>query len=141
MKTSDDFAEILGQIIDSDPTFQSSATGKNSLKATYSAGWESALDPFGLSEIIGKTAVFTKAKKKYISTYVRAAHVFNTEQKQALEQLQTWVPDLKNNFSKAELRSQYRKALLKTHPDQGGSSENFWAAKKSYELLKSLVTN
>ncbi len=141
MKTSDDFASILEQIIDSGPAFSAPSKGSNSVKTSYSAGWESALDPFGLSELIGKTSVFPKAKKKYVSTFVRPAHAFNAEQKQAFEQLQSWATDLKSNFSKAELRSQYRKAVLKTHPDQGGSSENFWAAKKSYELLKSLVTN
>ena len=141
MKTSDDFAEILGQIIDSEAAFAPRSTSLNTLKISYSAGWESALDPFGLSEIIGKTAVFPKAKKKYVSTFVRPPHAFNAEQKQAFEELRQWAPELKTNFSKAELRSQYRKSLLKTHPDHGGSSENFWSVKKSYELLKSLVTN
>ena len=139
MKTTERFAEILDQMMESNHESVEENFHSSDSKNRFSAGWETSLDPFGLSEIIGKTSVFKRPVPKYVSTFVRPAHLFNVEQKQAFEELSKWAPDLKNNFNWKELRSHYRKALLKTHPDQGGSSENFWAAKKSYDLLKLLV--
>ena len=52
--------------------------------------------------------------------------------KSALELL-GFLPD--STPTKAELKKAYRKAALEAHPDKGGSSEEFDALTKAYELL------
>ena len=105
--------------------------------------WESSLDPHGLSLIIGKIAVFKTGHKKYFAVKKDAiqakSHLFTPGQKLAFENLAKWSPSLMDNFNRLDLKSSYRAALLKTHPDQGGSSETFIEVKKSYEILRSLV--
>ncbi len=141
MKSALNFAEILSQISDSDDSDLSSFSNFKKSETDFSSGWESSLEPFGLSDLLAKTAVYKKSTARYKNTFVRPSHPLNAEQKQAFETLSQWAPQLKNNFTAVELRSSYRAALLKTHPDHGGTSEIFWAAKKSYEMLRSFVTS
>ena len=139
MKTERNFFEILEEI--SDITSESTHTDD------MSAGWESALEPMGLSQIIGTIPIYKTGYKKYTSVkkvsgpikQVRAPHAMNTEQQLAFENLSIWAQALTNDFNRIELKSCYRSALLKTHPDQGGCSESFLLIKKSYEILKSLA--
>ncbi len=108
----------------------------------FSAGWKSSLDPQGLAQIIGFTPVFKTGYKKYVNPIrPRIPHVMTSEQTLAFENLSIWSPQLSNAFNRFELKSSYRQALLKTHPDQGGSAESFLQVKKSYEILSSLVTS
>lgn len=139
MKSSNDFAGILSQLLDSGMKPLSIERSYPRGGFTYNAGWESSLEPFALAELLGKTSIFKTSAKKYKPSFVRPSHDFNAEQKQAFAALIRWAPALKDNFTKTELRSGYRQALLKTHPDQGGLNENFWAVKKSYEILRSFV--
>ncbi len=132
MKTELTFFEILKEISDSDR--------QTPVLASASAGWESALDPWGLSQIIGTIPVYKTGYKKYTSVPIpRKPHLMNPQQQLAFENLSLWAPALTNAFTRIELKSCYRAALLKTHPDQGGNSESFLAVKKSYEILKSFV--
>jgi hypothetical protein len=140
MKSTTAFSDILELFDDEtvvDVTSSSTTTSIN-------AGWETVLDPAHLAQLMGHTSVFTtQAKaspyKKFKTTYQRPAHIMTDEQSNAFTTLSQWAPALRNNFSLKDLKSNYRLALLKTHPDQGGSSENFWSVKKSYEVLCSLV--
>lgn len=132
MNTERNFFEILEEISDS-------ALQTPVVPAT-SAGWESALDPRGLSQMIGTVPIYKTGYKKYKSVpRPRKPHAMNPQQQLAFENLSLWAPPLTNDFNRIELKSCYRAALLKTHPDQGGNSESFLAVKKSYEILKSLV--
>ncbi len=58
---------------------------------------------------------------------------------QAFHVLVVHARALRDNFNLPELKSAYRTAVLKTHPDQGGSSETFQDVKKSYQILLGLV--
>lgn len=141
MKTDSNFAEILEEMSENQGVNSGTVNAAKSSSFNFSAGWESSLEPYGLSDLIGKTSIFKAQVRKYKSTFKRPTHLFNDEQKQAFEHLCAWAPKLQDNFSAIELRTNYRTALLKTHPDHGGTSEIFWATRKSYELLKSLVTS
>ena len=141
MKSESNFAEILEDLVAEQAAEFTGFQKQDTRNFAYSAGWESALEPFGLSDLIGRTTVFKTISPKYKSNFKRPTYLFNDEQKQAFELIQDWAPGLKDNFTAIELRSNYRLALLKTHPDQGGNSDIFWAVRKSYELLKSLVTS
>lgn len=108
----------------------------------FSAGWKSSLDPQGLAQIIGFTPVFKTGYKKYVNpARPRIPHIMTAEQTAAFENLSIWSESLTSSFNRFELKSSYRQALLKTHPDQGGSAESFLQVKKSYEILSSLVTS
>ena len=132
MKTERNFYEILEEISDS--------ALQTPLSPSTSAGWESALDPWGLSQIIGTIPVYKTGYKKYKSVpQPRKPHSMNIQQILAFENLSLWAPTLTNVFNSNELKSCYRTALLKTHPDQGGNAESFLSVKKSYEILRSLV--
>ncbi len=132
MKTERNFFEILEEISDSALQIP--------ISPSASAGWESALDPWGLSQIIGTIPVYKTGYKKYKSVPLpRKPHLMTPEQQLAFENLSLWAPVLTNDFNRIELKSCYRAALLKTHPDQGGNAESFLAVKKSYEILKSFV--
>ncbi len=141
MKSESNFAETLEEITKNQSVNSDAMNAAKASSFNFSAGWESQLDPFGMSDLIGRTAVFKSQVSKYKSTFKRPVHLFNDEQKQAFEYLCKWSPKLQDNFSVIELRTNYRMALLKTHPDHGGTSEIFWATRKSYALLKSLVTS
>lgn len=139
MKTERNFFEILEEISDT--------SAKNLCSEYISAGWESALEPLSLSQIIGTIPIYKTGYKKYSSVkkvisptkQMRKPHDMNADQHLAFENLSMWAPTLTNDFNRIELKSCYRAALLKTHPDQGGCSESFLLIKKSYEILKSLV--
>jgi hypothetical protein len=140
MKTAAAFSDILELFDDT----TDSVTPTSSASTSINAGWETVLDPAHLAQLMGHTSVFTThAKsspyKKFKTVYQRPTHTMTEEQNFAFTTLSQWAPNLKNNFGLKDLKSNYRLALLKTHPDQGGSSENFWAVKKSYEVLCSLV--
>lgn len=158
MKTTVDFAQILEFFEDENTAVDISATPSYSATTSINAGWETVLDPAGLAYLMGQTSVYTPKASNPYSKYrrtivrsaemrstetptpeVRPAHTLTDEQALAFADINQWVQHLPNNFNYKELKSSYRIALLKTHPDQGGSSENFWSVKKSYEVLCSLV--
>lgn len=145
MRTDFAFAEILESI--SNETYANqSFQGTDFMDSALShqapmAEWETILEPAGMSYLIGRTSVYkTTSVSKYKSNFQRPAFQFSNEQLEAFNILTSWAAELKNNFTLKQLKSAYRQALLKTHPDQGGNSENFWDVKKSYEVLLTLVT-
>lgn len=110
---------------------------------SLSSGWESLIEPAGLSQLIGSLA-----PKYYSHTHIyryprapRTAHNFNTEEHSAFQALNGYLSTpLHPGFYTQELKSAYRQALLKTHPDQGGTAESFQQVRKSYEILVRFVT-
>lgn len=134
MLTERSFSEILSDLQEPAPVF--------------SSGWESHLDPFGMAQLIAEVNIAPLSKgsihKKYPKppapkAVPRKSHLLNEEQFQALQVLCGLSPLLRNNFNLHELKSAYRAAVLKTHPDQGGNSETFQDVKKSYQILLGLV--
>ena len=113
----------------------------------YNAGWESLLEPAWMSQLLSlnsrysaKTTLHRSYPRRPIPTANRPDHILTPAQKAAYDYfLQFSVGLLRLNFNLSELKSAYRKALLHTHPDQGGSAENFQITKKSYEILIELV--
>lgn len=124
---------------------------------SFEAGWESTLDAHGFAQIMAQTqtynvrsaslprgyAVHRKARPTTPATpSLRPAHSFDTAQAEAFNRLQEWCSGaLSASFTARQLKSAYRAAMLKTHPDQGGSSESFHEAKKCYHILFALVKN
>lgn len=110
----------------------------------YTAGWESTLDPAGLSQLIGVLTPIKRTHSSSIYRYprtLRASHQLNAEEKMAYDLLNSYQStSLHPGFYGKELKSAYRQALLKTHPDQGGTAETFQQVKKSYEILVRFVT-
>lgn len=143
MKTSYGFAEILEFFEDENLVKNSSFKTEAAPTSSFNAGWETVLDPANLAYLMGHTSIYTSVSstpyKKFKTIIIRPAHILNEEQAAAFADLSQWAPELNNNFNFKQLKTCYRIALLKTHPDQGGSSENFWSVKKSYEVLCSLV--
>lgn len=143
------FSEVFEAITeDSNEELQSSMS--------FEAGWESALDAHGFAQIMAQTqtynvrstslprgyARFQKQRPTTPPPIVRRDHSFDTAQTEAFSRLQEWSSGrLTANFNSRELKSAYRAAMLKTHPDQGGSSESFHEAKKCYHILCALVKN
>ena len=134
MRTERSFSEILAELKEPAPDF--------------SSGWESHLDPFGMAQLIAEVRIAPQYKvsvhKKYPKpptpkAVIRKSHVFTDEQSRALQVLMIYTQTLRDNFNLHELKSAYRGAVLKTHPDQGGNSETFQEVKKSYQILLGLV--
>ncbi len=112
----------------------------------FTAGWESVLDPQGLSELLTSVPVYhVRVQSKYPvkprpKVVIRApAHVFTEMQSQCYQLLKSYGGSLEDNFNQTELKSAYRKAVLRTHPDLGGTGETFQQVRKSYQILISLV--
>ena len=113
----------------------------------YNAGWESLLEPAWMSQLLSlnsrysvKPSPHRSYPRRPMPTAHRPDHALTPDQKAAYDYfLQFSRGILRLNFNLSELKSAYRKALLHTHPDQGGSAENFQTTKKSYEILTELV--
>lgn len=128
------FSEIFREFYDANPT------------ENFNAGWESSLEPAWIAQLI---ASLPPIKSIYRPLYIyqknkttqRQPHFYSEIQMQAFQSLnQFLVSPLQLGFYSSELKSAYRQALLKTHPDQGGSAETFQQVRKCYEILKPLVT-
>ncbi len=147
MLTERSFSEILEDLSDN------SSIEKSNFDC--SAHWESSLEPAyvsELSQLIGELKVqISPSLRNAFSLYnrgphkkatrTRKPHLLNDEQKAAFKTLAFYQEQLFSEaFSVAELKSAYRQALLKTHPDQGGTAESFQGVRKSYEILQAFVT-
>ncbi len=120
---------------------------------SFEAGWESTLDAHGFAQIIAQTQTYNIRSNALPRGYARyqrpkpapaaqPEHAMNDEQMQAFTRLhELSAGRLTASFSARQLKSAYRAAMLKTHPDQGGSSESFHEAKKCYHILFALVKN
>jgi hypothetical protein len=69
---------------------------------------------------------------------MRPAHILTAIQRQAFDFLKRYSNELPENFGGNDLRKAYRKALLLSHPDQGGSNQAFWEVQQAYQTLKSI---
>ena len=127
------FSDILHEISNSHPT-------ENTIP-----NWESSLDQAWMSQLMAELGAKPfRSHSVYIyktKARPRSSHLLSEIQKHAftfLNQFQSQPLHL--GFLKQELKSAYRAALLKTHPDQGGTAETFQQVKKSYEILLVFVT-
>ncbi|MGZ3690176.1 MAG: J domain-containing protein [Pseudobdellovibrio sp.] len=137
MLNSGSFSEILNERLEG----PSSSTN-------YTAGWESTLDALGMAQILAQTNTYIPQFKSLRQAYglpkpqpvvERPAHLFSATQQAAYDYLKAFVPQFACNFDQKQLKSSYRLAVLKTHPDKGGTSESFQEVKKSYQILEALV--
>ena len=69
----------------------------------------------------------------------RPDHVLNESQMSAFARLKALAVHLDMNFTRAELKGAFRKAALKTHPDQGGSAQAFRQVQEDFCTLQSLI--
>lgn len=91
---------------------------------------------------LGRTEVFHAPKlvRGYkLKKPARKPHLLTEIQKSAYDILRVYSPHLTEYFNWAELKSCYRYALMRAHPDHGGTSESFQDVRNSYATLKSLV--
>lgn len=68
----------------------------------------------------------------------RPAHKLTAEQMQSFHFFKCHHSELADNFSKADLKSAFRKLALKLHPDQGGKADQFLSLKLAFENLSSV---
>ena len=113
--------------------------------------WESSLEPAWMAQLMAEVKLTTRGTPQYSKYRLakpgsaqfsqRVPHVMDSLQLAAFEVFNQYLlQPLDRCFFKQELKSAYRKALLKTHPDQGGTAETFQQVKKSYEILVVFVT-
>lgn len=69
----------------------------------------------------------------------RPAHALSPSQKQSFEFLKTYIHDLSEGFTGAELKKAFRQTAMILHPDQGGSPEQFMELKAHYETLQEVL--
>lgn len=128
------FSEIFEEIHQ-----QSQAPEDN---CSLNAGWETSLDPAGLSQLIVELApvYFSRTHIYRYPKAPRPSRQFSTDEQNAFESLNAYLDiPLVSGFYAAELKSAYRQAVLKSHPDQGGTTESFQLVRKSYEILVRFV--
>jgi hypothetical protein len=132
------FSEVLHEI-HSEESISSTVSESAQM---INAGWESLQEPSHLAFLMGQLSMHTPTPPLTHKAYPprkRPSHLFNIEQQSAFITLAKQAPALVDNFNLRELRSAYRFAVLKTHPDQGGTAESFQAVKKSYHILWAFV--
>lgn len=139
MQNSTSFAAILQKITTEKEVF----SNENSNSQFIYVNEESIR---GFSQILGTTPTY---RFNFKSTYPQgpqktktsAAHEMSDTQKASFNFFILLGLRLTASFNAKEIKSIYRQALLKTHPDHGGSSEKFQDTRKHYEILYALVTN
>lgn len=112
--------------------------------------WESLLEPAWITQVMAELGPLQNTTQTIYrhrqypqqtrTRPLRIAHMMTEAQQLAFDLLQKYqINSLSSAFNKQELKSAYRLAVLKTHPDQGGNAETFHQVKKSYEILVSLA--
>lgn len=133
------FLEILSEVHSGNQT----STTENTATQKINAGWETLIEPSNLAFLMGRISPVRHVVKASRTAYPRKprpSHILGEVETFAFENLRSNSPLLNDNFNLHELRSAYRRAVLKTHPDQGGTAESFQAVKKSYQILLAFVT-
>lgn len=114
---------------------------QSSTQTNYSSVMDSA--PSHLAYLMGQIdrKEFQTNRGQYPRSQVRPqrkAHNFTAAQKQAFEYLKCWVHGLCDGFTESELRKAFRQTALRTHPDHGGTAQQFMELKECYETLQSI---
>ncbi|MBX3019613.1 MAG: J domain-containing protein [Bdellovibrionaceae bacterium] len=104
---------------------------------------ETELFPSGMAWLMGQVQSARPSANRARSAYgvkpkVRPAHRFDATQTDSFNFVKNAFPELENNFSPRELKTAYRKAAMKLHPDQGGTSEQFRDLHRHFENLRRL---
>jgi len=139
MLNTETFSEILETLLEEKPS--------ENVLSRSTGHYESVQDAHGFTSILVNTPRYQSPRKPqgtrayHIKVRTRTAHPFTQEQAQAFETLKKWNQFFTSSFSRPELKRAYRQAVLKAHPDQGGSSESFQEVRKSYQILEALVKN
>ena len=111
--------------------------------------WNGESDYVFLGYLLGQTPQSPRTHSYQKSPYVRfhkpppprPAHKMTPDQLESWTYLKSFDSQLGNNFSNQDLKRAYRMALLRTHPDQGGSNDKFWKVQEAYTALKTLPTD
>lgn len=130
------FAEILEFFID-----ENSPTSLGSNPFINSHSTESLI--YGFSQILGTTPTYSfQQSRGYPRRPIpsKPAHLFTDQQLDSYNYFLNLGHALNKWFNLRDLKSIYRKELLKSHPDHGGSSEKFQEVRKHYQILLALVT-
>jgi len=142
MLNTETFSEVLEAMLEQ-------STSENALSSSQ-GHYEGVQDAFAFTTILVNTPRYQSPRKpqgthayhiKIKTPTPRKAHSFTPEQAQAFENLKKWNQLFTESFTRQELKRAFRIAVLKAHPDQGGSSESFQEVKKSYQILEGLVKN
>jgi hypothetical protein len=133
--------ELISEMQDSG--FQSAAHSVSSptVETSYAhMGWLLGQIPISKSTDTLKGSLKSFEKTPYIrckkAPPIRPAHILTVIQRQAFDFLKRYSNELAENFGGNDLRKAYRKALLLSHPDQGGSNQAFWEVQQAYQTLK-----
>ena len=149
MNSSFEFAEILDQHLrktSEKVDFQREHEFSRSQNSNFLFGEDYA----HLGFLLGQTA---KAKPTRVAKYPesalkkgqtplkqamepRPAHRLSDPQIQAYLLMCEWSPGLSPGFTQLELKKAYRIAVLKTHPDRGGSAQKFQAMVQAHQDLQ-----
>lgn len=126
---------------------QSFSEGKTSSESSPSPHFLSENDMIGFSWLLGDTHISpptptTRAQKVYgVAPRPRPPHKMNQDQRKAFDLLRNLSPSLNENFTHSELKTAWRAAALRTHPDKGGTNESFRQSQFAYKTLEKLLTN
>jgi len=85
------------------------------------------------------TRGYPQAKKQPSPPAPRPPHKLDDRAAQALATLQSFGCDLGGNFNSQELKRAYRHAMLRCHPDRGGSAEQFQSARQAAKILEQIL--
>lgn len=120
--------------------------------------WSSDLEPQHLSYLLGhlevhRTTTFKDSQNPYLKykkviqkpnlkTNLKPDHALSLKELVALEFINLHLAKdlyLPKNFTLTQLKHAYKKAALRTHPDCGGSHNDFLKLKSSSELLMAFL--
>ena len=118
---------------------------------------DSQTDPAYLAYLMGNIGRYSfnnkTAQKRYphvrtsgtqnpqpaVPPVARPAHALNVSQAQSYEYLKSFNQSLTDSFDFQELKSAFRQAALRAHPDQGGSVALFIELKTHYQNLLAVL--
>lgn len=98
-------------------------------------------DPSHLAWLMGQVGrfEFQTPRGQYPAPKVRPQrkpHTLSPVQRQAFEFLKTWIHDLSEGYTEAELKKAFRQAAMILHPDQGGNTQQFMELKGHIDTLR-----
>lgn len=132
MKT---FFDTLIDQLEKDIVGKRAFTSQHAEEPTFT----SVEEPDVIAQLIGRTTTLNQQNYKF-SPYKKLEkplppHRLNEDQKKAHDFFKIHGFNLSPRFSLRELKSTYKKAALKLHPDLGGKPEQFQNLKLNFETL------